>query len=336
MKKRYLFPAVFLALIFMGPQADYADFDGKINPIQIDLASLDKKIVQKDLEVENLKPNNESRLIWADSIHKTPYSIVYLHGFSASPMEGDPTHRNFAKRYGCNLYTPRLSGHGLDDKESFLNLEPKDLIESAKEAIAIGKLIGEKVILMSCSTGSTLSIYLAAENPEEIEAMIMYSPNIDLESSTSELLTLPWGLQITRMIAGKYWHTHHKPDSEAAKYTTNVYRTEGIVSLKTLIEKTMTEATFKKVSCPYFLGYYFKNKEEKDPIVSVDDMIKFDQSTATPANKKRLVPFTKVKTHVIPSGIHCKDLETVQLATYQFAEEVLGLMPIENDTTKLN
>ena len=336
MKKRYLFPTIFLAAIFLGPSPNYSEFDGKIEAINIDLAELDTKIAQKDLGVPNLKSNNESRLIWADSIRKTPYAVVYLHGFSASPMEGYPTHQDFAKRYDCNIYIPRLAGHGLDDKESFVNLEPKDLIDSAKEALAIGKLIGDKVILMSCSTGSTLSIYLTAENPESVEAMIMYSPNIDLKNNTSELVTLPWGLQIVRAVVGKYRHTHHKADSEAAKYITNVYRTEGIICLKKLIEKTMTDENFNKISCPYFLGYYYKNETQKDPIVSVDEMIRFDKLTSTPVDKKRIMPFPNVKTHVIPSEIHNKDLETVQLATYKFAEEILGMIPVENDSIKMN
>ncbi len=319
-----------MAIIFLGPQPDYSDFDGKIESMNISLTELEAKIAQKDHGVQHLKPNNESRLIWADSIRKTPYSVVYLHGFSASPMEGFPTHENFAKRYGCKLYMPRLAGHGLDDPESFLQLEPKDLIESAKEAIAIGKLIGEKVILMSCSTGSTLSVYLTAQNPDDVEALIMYSPNIDLKSATSEILTLPWGLQMARMIAGKYWHTHHQPDSEAAKYTTNIYRTEGLICLKKLIETTMTKANFKKISVPYLLGYYFKNEEENDPIVSVEEMIRFVQLTSTPVEKKMLVPFPDAETHVLPSGIHSKDIESVQNETYQFAENILGMIPVEN------
>lgn len=332
MKKRYLFPAIFLAIIFLGPSPNYSDFDGKIEPLELDLITLDETIASKEASVQNIKPNNESRLIWADSIRKTSYAVVYLHGFSASPMEGYPTHQNFAKRYGCNIYIPRLPQHGLDDKESFLDLEPKDLIEAAKEAIAVGKLIGEKIILMSCSTGSTLAIYLTAQNPKDIEAMIMYSPNIDLEDQTSELVTLPWGLQIVRGIIGKYRHTHHAPDSEAAKYTTNVYRTEGVVCLKELIETTMTDENFEKIICPYFLGYYYKDEKEKDHVVSTDEMIRFNQLTSTPDDKKRMVPFPNVKTHVVPSGIHSKDLESVQQATYQYAEEVLGMIPVENNT----
>lgn len=91
----------------------------------------------------------------------------------------------------------------------------------------------------------------------------------------------------------------------------------------------MTKANFKKINCPYFLGYYFKNEEENDPIVSVEEMIKFDQFTSTPKGKKRLVPFPDAKTHVLPSGIHSKDIESLQTETYQFAENILGMIPVE-------
>ena len=44
-----------------------------------------------------LKPDNEARIVWADSSRqKTAYAIVYLHGFSASLGEGDPTDTDIA------------------------------------------------------------------------------------------------------------------------------------------------------------------------------------------------------------------------------------------------
>ena len=104
----------------------------------------------------------------------------------------------FAKRYGCNLYLPRLAGHGIDDDDSFSDLRPEDLIASAKEAIAIGQLLGEKLILMSCSTGSTLSIYLSAENPEIVDAQFMFAPNIALHDPSAKLMTGPWGAAACR------------------------------------------------------------------------------------------------------------------------------------------
>ena len=65
--------------------------------------------MQSEEAKHKVKPNNEAKIIWADSNHQqTDYAIVYLHGFSASQMEGDPVHRNIAKQFHCNLYS-RLS-----------------------------------------------------------------------------------------------------------------------------------------------------------------------------------------------------------------------------------
>ena len=132
---------------------------------------------------------------------------MYLHGFSASPMEGDPLHRELAERYGANLYLPLLSGHGLDNPESFKDLMPRDLIMSARRAITIGTALGKKVILMSCSTGSTVGTYVASYNPDLIHAHLMYSPNIDLKDKKSRLIVNPWGLQMARYFnAVSYTH----------------------------------------------------------------------------------------------------------------------------------
>ena len=237
----------------MGPKPNYESFDGKLISMNIPLPNLVDYVTAKDAQVTNLKPDNQSRIIWANGIKKTAYSVVYLHGFSASPKEGDPIHQEFAKRYGANLYIPRLSGHGIQDDDAFKNLSPKDLIDSAKEAIAIGQLLGEKVILMSCSTGSTLALYLASENPDAFTGLLMYSPNIDIHSYSSELLTIPWGQQIANVIIGEHRSMVNYYGPERAKYWTSTYSTQGLICLKYLIEQTMTKAILSKVKQPLFL-----------------------------------------------------------------------------------
>ena len=52
-----------------------------------------------------------------------------------------------------------------------------DLIHEAKEAIAIAKAIGDKVIVIGCSTGATLTLYLAAKD-QDLAGLILLSPNI--------------------------------------------------------------------------------------------------------------------------------------------------------------
>src|SRR5690348_7532510 len=167
MKKKLLFvciPIVLLAIVyFSGSKPDAPIYSKTMPSVPSDPASLEQYISQQESK-HKLKPNNEARIVWADSSKKkTEYSIVYLHGFSASQMEGDPIHRDFAKEFGCNLYLTRLADHGIDTTEVLLQFTADRFWESSKEALAIGKAIGDKVILMSTSTGGTTAILLAAE-----------------------------------------------------------------------------------------------------------------------------------------------------------------------------
>lgn len=331
MKKRYLIPLSLvgiLALTFaVGPKPDYPDFTGKVEALDLPFAEVEKYVAEQYQNIPNLKPDNAGYLLWADSIPaRTEYSVVYLHGFSASPKEGDPIHEEFARRYGLNFYAPLIAGHGIDDKESFKNISPKDWIDSAKEAIAIGNIIGEKVIVLSCSTGGTLSAYLAAENPDLIWAQMTYSPNIDLDDPSSEMLTLPWGLPLAQQVTGSEYRKPNFPPSCYPFWTTE-YRLEGIVALKELVEQTMTSETFNKIKQPLFVGIYYKNEEQKDHVISTDAVREFFAGVQTPEDKKTLHEFAEGG-HVLLSSLQMSDLSEVRKETYRFAEEVLGLSPV--------
>ncbi|NRB53531.1 MAG: alpha/beta hydrolase [Saprospiraceae bacterium] len=328
LKKRYLIPLVLVGGVFLGPQQDFEKVDGRIEPINMPLAEIQDYLSSQDDKVPDVFPENRAQVVWADSMRKTPYSIVYLHGFSASAMEGAPIHQDFAQRYGCNLLLARLADHGRNSEESFLNLSPKALVESAKEAIALGQLLGEKVILMSCSTGGTLSAYLAAENPDIVEAQIMYSPNIAIYSSASTLLTKPWGLQLARVTTGGDYRSFTVPESCDPAWTTT-YRLEGLIALQALLDQTMKPEVFKKISHPVFIGCYYKNEEEQDMVVSVEAMRAFMEQISTPEEDKSFVTFPEAQTHVIAAGCQSKDLEGVRTASYEFAEQILGLSPVE-------
>jgi esterase/lipase len=275
-----------------------------------------------------LKKNNEARIIWADSSkQKTAYSIVYLHGFSAGPMEAEPLHRELAARYGCNLYLERMKGHGIDDLEAFTTLTARDMVESAKEAIAIGKAIGEKVILLSCSTGGTLALYLSAKDPE-IVANILLSPNIALADPNSFVLTGPWGLQIGRFFMGGKYRSWTPENDSVKQYWTSKYRVEGIIAVKQLVEQTMNKEIFAAVKKPVFLGYYFKNEKEQDQTVSVAAMLKMFDQLGSPADQKVKKAFPNAGTHVICSKWQSKDLDAVKNEINNFMDNVLKLKAV--------
>ena len=296
-----------------------------ITPIENNskLENIELKISEKEKNEPNIRIGNEAKIIWTDSLtkQKTPYSIVYLHGFSASQAEGFPVHQNIAKRYGCNLYLPRLYKHGLTSKEPLLEFTAEGLVESAREAIAIGKQLGDKVILLSTSTGSTLSLLLAGED-KDIACLLLYSPNIDLYDTKSFLLVKPWGLQIARSVIGDKYYTFEAP-TEAKKYWTTTYRIEALIALKNLINASMNDSTFKKVKQPVFVGYYYKDKQHQDNVVSIPKMKEMYCQLGTPLNSKRMVNFPEAGYHVIGSSYWNKNTQPIEDSTCNFLEEVL-------------
>ncbi|MGB5315704.1 MAG: alpha/beta hydrolase [Robiginitalea sp.] len=331
-KKILKFLLLFLVLFFLafilGPKVDTPYLDRSQPEITSNLAALEAEINRHEAAIPNIKPENEARIVWADSTgKKTAYSIVYLHGWSASQKEGDPLHMETAKRYGFNLYLPRLSGHGLIEDEPMLTITADKLLNSAKEAIAVGKQLGDKVILMATSTGGTLALYLSGGDPD-IAGMLLYSPNIEIFDTNARLLTQPWGVQLAKWVKGGDYHEFEKPTEEDLKYWTSKYRVEALSQLQVLMESTMTEETFQNVRQPVFLGYYYKDEIHQDSTVSVPAMLRMFDELGTPKVQKRKVAFPNVGAHVITSSITSKDLESVERETNSFLEGVLGLKPL--------
>lgn len=317
--------------IILGP---VEKFDSPVlleTDIDIPLTQLDQFIADKESKIIDLKPDNQARVIWAnpEKKHKTEYAVVYLHGFSASQKEGDPIHHEFASRYGFNLYLPRLEDHGRIDSNSFSRLTPDNFIQSAEDAVDIGKLLGEKVILISCSTGGTLSAILASAG-EHIHSMIMYSPNIDIFDPLSDLLLYPWGKRLSALVM-KGHHNRVTYDSLGQAYWNSVYHTNALFALKTMIQDFMKEDHFKKIKVPVFVGYYYKDEENQDKVVSVKRMLDFYDQIGTPAHLKQKTAFPQAGGHVISSEVFSKDIEGVKMATFSWAEKVLKIKPVRQD-----
>ena len=191
-----------LILFLLGPKPERPDFSSLVlHQYTGDLHMLEDSLVKSEA-VMPLKPDNEARIIWATPYQKTAYSMVYLHGNGASQEEGDPIHEALANRYGCNLYLARLEDHGLEGDDLLLHIDPLKWMQSALDAIEIGKALGEKVILVSCSTGSTLALYLTATYPDLVEAQIMLSPNVDYFDPRSFMMAGPWGKHLFHTFYG--------------------------------------------------------------------------------------------------------------------------------------
>jgi esterase/lipase len=321
-----IFLLLLIVVYFLGPQPTAPKFSKDLPAIPSEPTALEKYI--KDNEAKHkLKPDNEARILWFnDSLkQKTEYAVVYIHGFSASQEEGDPVHYTFAQKFGCNLYLSRLEDHGVDTTDPLANLTADRMWNSAKEAYAIGKQLGNKIILMSTSTGGTLALKLCVEYPD-IAANIMLSPNIAINDPYAWMLNNHWGLQSAQLVEGK---TRTVKDTSAiyAQYWNNRYSTKSLVQLEELIEQTMKESTFRKVKQPSLLLYYYKDQKHQDPVVKVSAMKRMFTQLSTPDSFKRQVAVPGAGDHVMGSYVKSKDIKTVEEECEKFAVEVLHLSP---------
>lgn len=329
--KRFLVIAVLLAIVvyLLGPKPPKPDLNKNLPSISASISNIDSYVKQNDAG-HKLKPDNESRIIWYnDSVHeRTDYCLLYLHGFSASWYEGYPANVEFAKYFGCNAYFPRLAAHGIDTTDALINMTPDRLWESAKKALMVARSLGKKVIIMSTSTGGTLSLELAADFPEYVDGLILYSPNIRINNGAAFLLSKPWGLQIGRKATGgKYRVTNTDFGSKECQYWDCKYRVEALVYLQQLVDATMKKETYKRVTAPVFLGYYYKDKDHQDPTVKVSAMLKMFDQLGTPPDKKVKEAFPNAGVHVIASELSSGSYKKVIAETIKFGEDVLRLKP---------
>lgn len=333
MKKisRFLIIAVLVLIVvfLLGPKPDEPELNKNLPSIWASIANIEEFVESKS-EGLNLKEDNESRIIWAnDSVkERTNYSLLYLHGFSASWYEGYPANVEFARHFGLNAYLPRLASHGIDTTEALVNMTPDRLWNSAKEALMIARSLGKKVIIMGTSTGGTLALKLAADFPEYVDGLILYSPNIEINNDAAFLLSGPWGLQIGRQFnGGKYRISEEDSLSKNCQYWNCKYRMEAVVYLQQLLDATMKEETFQEVTAPVFLGYYYKDDENQDQTVKVDAMLEMFEQLRTPPNEKEKVAFPEAGDHVIASELTSNSVGAVIRETTEFGEEILGLRP---------
>ena len=184
-----------------------------------------------------LIPGAEKRITWYDGMQRTPYAVVYLHGFSATRQEIAPAAERIANELGANLFETRLSGHGLQ-REVLIDVKAKDWLLDTAEALAIGSGIGERLVVIGTSTGATLATAMTGHAAmRSVSALVLISPNFAPANASAQLLTAPAGPLLAKLWYGdtRRWEPYNE---RQARYWATEYPFDAVVEVMRLVDYT--------------------------------------------------------------------------------------------------
>lgn len=203
---------------------------------------LDAYLDASESRFADLRPGNERQIIWAYPVSRarTPLAIVYIHGFSASPGELRPLPDLVAKELGANLYYARLKGHGRSG-DAMLEGTTEGWANDFAESVAIGRRLGERVVVVATSTGASLATWAAARQDlmRDVAGLVQFSPNYGIQAAGSDLLTMPWAKQMLRLIVGE--RRSFVPRNELhAQFWTYDYPSAALLPMAALVDLANT------------------------------------------------------------------------------------------------
>ncbi|WP_342587241.1 alpha/beta hydrolase [Hoeflea olei] len=199
---------------------------------------LEAYIAASESRFDDIRPGNQRQIVWAypASRARTPLAIVYIHGFSASPAEIRPLPDLVARELGANLYFARLAGHGRGG-DAMLEGSVGAWVNDLAEALAIGRRLGERVVVMATSTGASLATWAAAHPAlmRDVAGLVQISPNYGVQAAGSGLLTMPWAETLVPLIAGER-HSFEPYTELQAQNWTHDYPSLALLPMAALVK----------------------------------------------------------------------------------------------------
>lgn len=214
------------------------------------LEALEARIAAAERAVPNLRPECEKTIVWhPDHRHATaPMALVYVHGFSASRMETAPFCDRLAARLNANVFYTRLAGHGCDGA-AMGQCGADDWIRDGHEALEIAAAIGERVVLVGCSTGASLATWLASRDVAGvIDGLVLVAPNFGPRAFGSFLLDWYFAATLTEWILG----AERAPEvaNEAhARYWTTRYPSRALLAMADMVRRAR-RADLERIGIP--------------------------------------------------------------------------------------
>jgi alpha-beta hydrolase superfamily lysophospholipase len=123
------------------------------------------------------------------------------------------------------------------------------------EALAIGRRLGDRVIVISTSTGGTLAA-IAATDPalgENLAGIVFVSPNFGIDKTAAFLLNLPFVREWGPLVAGEE-RSFDTRNAAHAKFWTTRYPTVAAVPMEALVNHALAQ-DYTKAQTPALFIY---------------------------------------------------------------------------------
>ena len=122
--------------------------------------------------------------------------VLLVHGLAGSPVEMRYIANGLA-REGYNVYCPQLAGHG-SQAQDLRTSTWQDWYKSAEQALLEMSAQCDTVVVGGLSTGAVLALLLAANHPEKVAGLALYSPTLWLNGPN-----IPWYARLFPIVPTK-------------------------------------------------------------------------------------------------------------------------------------
>jgi len=309
------------ATFFAGPRMDD---EVQLKPTDLP-TDLDAYLVNSERAIKDIRPGTQKEIIWAnpDEKSKTPVSLVYIHGFTASRGEVFPLCDSLAAELGANLFYTRLAGHGISG-EAVGTSSFEAWANDAYEAYRIGQRIGEQVVVIATSMGGALTTWLMGQKETTAPmALVLISPCYGLydeegEQMIVQLTQLPWSTQIAKWTTGEYIG-EKKEDPDVDYFWTSPYKTKALLPLGQVIGATR-ELDYGAFEFPLFMIYSPNDKVVSAPLIAK----RYTQFGSSYKDSLQIVNAADPKDHVLAGKyLSPNTTDTIGAAIINFLKPLL-------------
>lgn len=241
--------AISLVLWAFGPY-EPVPLSADFNPARLK-GGVAPHLARAEARYDDITPGTQKRVVWQPGFEerRTPVSILYVHGFSATSEEIRPVPDLVAQAMGANLVYTRLRGHGRGGA-ALAEASVADWMADLAEGLAAARAVGDRVAVIATSTGATLmaAALLDPEMSQDVGAVAFVSPNFGIHQRASVLLTLPGARYWVPLVAGGERSFAPQNDGQATYWTTR-YPTKALMPMAALVRR-VAGLDFARVETP--------------------------------------------------------------------------------------